>query len=148
MCPSPVQTLRSVSLPHPCIVTRRDVAREFSVVYRSIEIQVERFPGLDGGALTSITEFRSACGFEEDLPYFLSLQMMPGRSAVWLARLNGVQEVGGSNPLAPIFSAGGRISAVGEGRDQDGTNGVRLLLRVLSSPAAFSCWREAALSAG
>src|SRR5437868_2415754 len=25
----------------------------------------------------------------------------PGRGAVWLARLNGVQEVGGSNPLAP-----------------------------------------------
>src|SRR5689334_2082674 len=25
----------------------------------------------------------------------------PGRGAVWLARLNGVQEVGGSNPLGP-----------------------------------------------
>src|SRR5207249_12147455 len=25
----------------------------------------------------------------------------PGRGAVWLARLNGVQEVAGSNPVAP-----------------------------------------------
>ena len=25
----------------------------------------------------------------------------PGRSAAWLARLTGGQEVGGSNPLAP-----------------------------------------------
>src|ERR1019366_6096673 len=28
-----------------------------------------------------------------------------GRGAVWLARLNGVQEVGGSNPLAPTCKA-------------------------------------------
>jgi hypothetical protein len=28
-----------------------------------------------------------------------------GRGAVWLARLNGVQEVGGSNPLAPTYKA-------------------------------------------
>src|SRR2546422_10181345 len=27
--------------------------------------------------------------------------MIPGRGAVWLARLNGVQEVAGSNPVAP-----------------------------------------------
>ncbi len=26
----------------------------------------------------------------------------PGRGAAWLARLTGGQEVGGSNPLAPI----------------------------------------------
>src|SRR5215468_3727710 len=29
------------------------------------------------------------------------LPFYSGRGAVWLARLNGVQEVGGSNPLAP-----------------------------------------------
>src|SRR5690349_14676359 len=28
-----------------------------------------------------------------------------GRGAVWLARLNGVQEVAGSNPVAPTFKA-------------------------------------------
>ena len=28
---------------------------------------------------------------------------LSGRGAVWLARLNGVQEVGGSNPLGPIL---------------------------------------------
>ena len=27
-----------------------------------------------------------------------------GRGAVWLARLNGVQEVAGSNPVAPTFA--------------------------------------------
>ena len=27
-----------------------------------------------------------------------------GRSAAWLARLTGGQEVGGSNPLAPIYA--------------------------------------------
>src|SRR5277367_2512994 len=31
----------------------------------------------------------------------LFLSFISGRGAVWLARLNGVQEVGGSNPLAP-----------------------------------------------
>ena len=31
----------------------------------------------------------------------LNIIKMSGRSAVWLAHLNGVQVVGGSNPLAP-----------------------------------------------
>src|SRR5262245_9495728 len=31
-----------------------------------------------------------------------------GRGAVWLARLNGVQEVGGSNPLGPTQPKAGR----------------------------------------
>ena len=36
-----------------------------------------------------------------------------GRGAVWLARLNGVQEVGGSNPLAPTLQglSGQQVSA-------------------------------------
>ena len=35
---------------------------------------------------------------DKKLPYIDSCS---GRSAAWLARLHGVQEAGGSNPLAP-----------------------------------------------
>src|SRR3954447_5180609 len=37
----------------------------------------------------------------------------PGRGAVWLARLNGVQEVAGSNPVAPTLQgqSGQRVPA-------------------------------------
>ena len=41
----------------------------------------------------------SVCGSRKPL---MVHHFRPGRGAVWLARLNGVQEVGGSNPLAPI----------------------------------------------
>jgi hypothetical protein len=33
-----------------------------------------------------------------------SMNHESGRSAAWLARLHGVQEAGGSNPLAPTSS--------------------------------------------
>ena len=33
-----------------------------------------------------------------------------GRGAVWLARLNGVQEVAGSNPVAPTCDAGAKVA--------------------------------------
>jgi hypothetical protein len=32
---------------------------------------------------------------------YLIFNIITGRGAVWLARLNGVQEVAGSNPVAP-----------------------------------------------
>src|SRR6516225_6871760 len=37
--------------------------------------------------------------------FLAGLLFRPGRGAVWLARLNGVQEVAGSNPVAPTFKA-------------------------------------------
>ena len=35
-----------------------------------------------------------------------NIKKQSGRGAAWLARLNGVQEVGGSNPLAPTDTKG------------------------------------------
>src|SRR5262245_32320492 len=40
--------------------------------------------------------------------------IVPGRGAVWLARLNGVQEVAGSNPVAPTFARLTGTSSCGE----------------------------------
>ena len=41
------------------------------------------------------------CPLRERCKLLQGLPLRSGRGAVWLARLNGVQEVGGSNPLAP-----------------------------------------------
>jgi hypothetical protein len=40
----------------------------------------------------------------------------PGRGAAWLARLHGVQEVAGSNPVAPIFCGGAAKNQRVDGR--------------------------------
>ena len=55
-----------------------------------------------------------------------------GRSAAWLARLNGVQEVGGSNPLAPIYKSRKLIRVCGSCRfGRTSVGGVELLSSLL-----------------
>ena len=59
--------------------------------------------------------------------------MMSGRSAAWLARLNGVQKVGGSNPLAPTIFALSGNGLAGERRTQRVETAAEALAKVLAT---------------